>query len=179
MKTWKKVCNVIGVTLMTCTMFILNSTTCLAWQEVQMNDNYGASEIIEKYNQIFNYGNIRDTAGGVTGQVAGKDGVYTTFCRNEDAISLLCNKAGYITNIRILSHTRQDGMDETLLMIASLTNYEKPSKECTTAVKNAFSTGKPAIWYCDSMGRYYCVYAEKFLGGYSSNISAYLSTDER
>ena len=157
-------------------ILVIGCSTCFAMTLVQMNDNFGAGGLIERYNHLAGNSSL-DMNNCLANELRyiGQDSNYDAYgsqCRNNNLILFQCNKAGYVVGCMITGPDRNTVIKETLVMMTVITNYEQASETCKQAVSNSFTNGSTQIWYSNNMNRYYCINVNCINGLYRATLIA-------
>ena len=161
--------NIFKTALMICIFAILIGSTCSA-QKVQVNDKLGAAAINNQYNDLLsslhrNYlkaGNIK------LADSTEKYDCYAATISANNGIKYICNKAGYVDAVYVISKDIRTNKAEAFTMMVIITNHCDVNKAKLLAEKSVEGF-KPYFWTCDEMNRTYGM-TTKHSGNYISTM---------
>lgn len=151
--------NIIKSLAIACLLSLSMVTSCYAYS-VQVSDSYGAGAIYNRYNSYVstsNYAGLQATNFGYCRKYNGQD-MYTSYIDSDNTISYLCNDAGYVNTIQVVSTSYDINCIETTIVLDIVTDFCDPNAVAQVSSTEA-SVLENNTWYCSYNDRYYWVYS--------------------
>lgn len=167
--------NIFKVSLLVCMLSVLICSTCFAYEKVQLNDTLGAGAIRNEYNNIIAGTRIESLRAEDFHYVGprGDYEIYASVISDKNLIEYICNKAGYVDGIAIVSPSQEINSAEAFVMLAVVTN-KYDVKACDAIARKSTSQYKPWNWYCEGTNRTYHINTTDYNGLPSTLISAFV-----
>lgn len=138
-------------------VFIISCSTCIASYRVQINDKLGAATINSMYNDYLGEDGAFLKAKEI--KLAGstdKYDCYTASISAHNGIKYICNKAGYVDAIYVISRDAHVNKAEAFALMSIITN-QCDADRSHLLVEKSTSEIKMWHWHCNEMNRTYGV----------------------
>ena len=165
----------IRLVLMICTLSVLLCSTCFAFEKVQMNDTLDVRSVHDTYNRNMSAAGKYKLMADNFRYIGPRDDyeIYASFLTDDNIIEYICNKAGYVDGVVIVSGNIQTNIDESSTMLSILTNgYDKTYID--GVIHKSADDLKPWNIYCGSMNRAYNVYTTSHNQFFTTVLAAFI-----
>ena len=166
---------VFRLVLMICTLSVLLCSTCFAFEKVQMNDTLDVRSVNSTYNHnMSNAGKYTLMADNFR-YIGPRDDyeIYANLLTDSNIIEYICNKAGYVDGVVIVSDNIQTNIDESSMILSILTNgYDKIYID--DVISKSANDLKSWNIYCEPMNRAYNVYTTSHNKFFTTVMSAFI-----
>ena len=166
---------VFRLVLMICTLSVLLCSTCFAFEKVQMNDTLDVRSVHNAYNHnMSNAGKYTLMADNFR-YIGPRDDyeIYASLLTDSNIIEYICNKAGYVDCVVIVSNNVQTNFDESSMILSILTNgYNETYID--GVVHQSVDGLKSCNIYCKIPDRAYNVYTTSHNQFLTTVISAFI-----
>lgn len=167
--------NILKIFAITCLLSLSMVTSCFAYG-MQLSDTYGAESVNTKYNDNIgatNYAYLQSENFGYTGMFNSTHSIYTSYVSDSNVIKYICNQAGYVDTIQVVSNSYELNRIESYVLLIVLTDgCDADSVELLTETSAAESVRNN--WYCDYTGRIYNVSVFNDNGTITTTMYAFL-----
>ena len=163
------------ITLMVCMLSMFICSTCFAFEKVQLNDALGAGAVHNAYNNIVTGTNLESVRADDFRYIGPRDSyeIYTSFISDKNVIEYICNKAGYVDAIAIVSPTAETNAAEAFVMLSVVSN-KYDLKAADAIARKSTSQYKSWNWYCEGTNRTYHINTTNYNGMTSTIIYAFI-----
>lgn len=163
------------VVLMVCMLSMMLCSTCFAFTTVQLNDTLGAGAVYNAYNKMLtgtSYESYKTDSFEYAGPRDDYE-IYASFISENNIIEYICNKAGLIDGIVIVSSSIETNNIEAYTMLAIISEEYNTESAKEVVCKSVYQY-RPWNWYCAGTNRAYHVNTTNYNGLISTTILAFI-----